>query len=714
MSSSSSLIGRRLGKYEITELLGQGGMATVYKGYQAEMDRFVAIKVLPPHPGQDRQFMDRFRLEARTVAQLQHPHILPVHDYGNEDGILYLVMAYVEGGSLKDRIDRGPLSIQETETILRQVASALDYAHRRNVVHRDIKPDNILLDGEGNAILSDFGIVKILEGDNTGGLTGTGGVLGTPAYMAPEQSQGAEITPKADIYALGVIVFEMLTGQQPYQADTPMQVILKHISEPVPSLTEQVATLPPALEVVMINVLAKHPEDRYASATEFAQEFLRAQHNDGISITSIPKSSPTQTERVSITPQPTETARPQHVTAPQATVSPVYETGQTVPPPVRHGTNPLLLLGGFAIIALLAVIIVLLVVSNNQPQSVAVIPTALATDVPPAATTVPSDVPATSVAASGPTAVPVKIFGGLSYSTTNELGDTINLEFDGVRQPPSGKRYTVWLKNTADDSVLNIGTMSPDGMGRGVHRYVDAENRLLPALYNAVLITVEDDAGDEPAGEVIYSGSTPDEVREALSEIFVSSENGVSGGSLYGGALAEAELSVIHTSLDHTDRYDHFGLLNRTEHTINILMNTEIDYDGNGIAENPGFQLGLNHFLDQIDSRLDFDMTVENIPSELASDVLRVEHCLRNARQRLNQLVDLETGWGDLDPESVTEDFARAEISKSEATITNLIDGVDMNRNNQIEGFPGECGLRQIPAFGLLIGSMDIVEGDLS
>ena len=322
MSSSSSLIGRRLGKYEITELLGQGGMATVYKGYQAEMDRFVAIKVLPPHPGQDRQFMDRFRLEARTVAQLQHPHILPVHDYGNEDGILYLVMAYVEGGSLKDRIDRGPLSLKETETILRQVASALDYAHRRNVVHRDIKPDNILLDGEGNAILSDFGIVKILEGDNTGGLTGTGGVLGTPAYMAPEQSQGAEITPKADIYALGVIVFEMLTGQQPYQADTPMQVILKHISDPVPSLTEQVATLPPALEVVMINVLAKHPEDRYASATEFAQEFLRAQHNDAISITSIPKSAPTQTERVAITPQTTQAARPQNETAPQATVGP--------------------------------------------------------------------------------------------------------------------------------------------------------------------------------------------------------------------------------------------------------------------------------------------------------------------------------------------------------------------------------------------------------
>src|SRR5690606_18544983 len=141
-----------------------------------------------------------------------------------------------EGGSLKDRIAEGPIPAAEAETILRQVASALDYAHRRGVIHRDIKPDNILLDSEGHAILADFGIVKILEGEGTSGLTATGGVLGTPAYMAPEQSQGTGISASVDIYSLGVIVYEMLSGQQPYQADTPMQVMLKHITEPVPGL----------------------------------------------------------------------------------------------------------------------------------------------------------------------------------------------------------------------------------------------------------------------------------------------------------------------------------------------------------------------------------------------------------------------------------------------------------------------------------------------
>ncbi|MBZ0274841.1 MAG: serine/threonine protein kinase, partial [Anaerolineae bacterium] len=196
---ASSLVGRKLGKYDIIELLGRGGMATVYKGRQSEIDRFVAVKVLPPHPGQDPQFIERFQLEARTIARLQHPHILPLYDYGMQDDILYLATAYVSGGSLEDRIKQGPLPLAEVERLLRQIASALDYAHRQNVIHRDIKPGNILLDGEGHALLADFGIVKITGGDSR--LTGTGGMVGTPAYMSPEQGTGVNITSSVDIYA---------------------------------------------------------------------------------------------------------------------------------------------------------------------------------------------------------------------------------------------------------------------------------------------------------------------------------------------------------------------------------------------------------------------------------------------------------------------------------------------------------------------------------
>ncbi len=383
---SSSLIGRRLGKYEITELIGQGGMATVYKGYQPDIDRFVAIKVLPPHPGHDPNFGDRFRLEARTIAQLQHPHILPMHDYGTDGDILYLVTPYLDGGSLKDLIDEsGPMPLDQAESILRQIASALDYAHRRGVIHRDVKPDNVLLDSEGNAMLADFGIVKILEGDT--GLTATGGVLGTPAYMAPEQSQGEAITAQADIYSLGVIVYEMITGQQPYQADTPMQVMLKHITEPVPRISEASESLPPAVEPVIMRVLAKDPKERYESAAEFAQQFLRAVNDNTQDYLPTATASSTREAVANPTGKRTEIASDNFQTVvdaaptPSQPLSPAVVPTQTIVTTQGGSMNTAVIVGGMAIIALLAVIVVLLVVNNTQrPEA----------DNPPAATLVPA------------------------------------------------------------------------------------------------------------------------------------------------------------------------------------------------------------------------------------------------------------------------------------------------------------------------------------
>jgi len=275
---ATSLIGRKLGKYEIVELLGRGGMATVYKAYQQEVDRFVAIKVLPPHPGQDAAFIDRFRLEARTIARLQHPHILPLYDYGDQDDILFLVMAFVSGGSLGERIARGPMPLAEVEIVLRQVASALDYAHRQGVIHRDVKPGNILLDGEGHALLADFGLVRIAEADTN--LTASGGILGTPAYMSPEQGQGMAVAPSIDVYALGVVVYEMISGKQPYTAETAMQIVIKHITDPIPDIRAAVDGLPASLQDVIERALWKDPEQRYPTATEFARDFTRAIHSD--------------------------------------------------------------------------------------------------------------------------------------------------------------------------------------------------------------------------------------------------------------------------------------------------------------------------------------------------------------------------------------------------------------------------------------------------
>ncbi|MFP4323881.1 MAG: serine/threonine protein kinase, partial [Anaerolineales bacterium] len=224
--AGNTIIGKTLGKYEVRSLIGRGGMATVYLGYQADIDRDVAIKVLPPHPGQSTEFIERFQQEARTIARLQHPHILPIFDFGTQNDILFLVMPYFTGGSLKDLIAQGPLAPDRALEILRSVAEAVDYAHRQGIIHRDIKPENILLDKEGYAFLSDFGIAKMLEANTS--FTASGGVIGTPAYMAPEQGQGRpNIDGRVDTYALGVVAWEMLSGNQPFQAETPMMVMMQ-------------------------------------------------------------------------------------------------------------------------------------------------------------------------------------------------------------------------------------------------------------------------------------------------------------------------------------------------------------------------------------------------------------------------------------------------------------------------------------------------------
>jgi serine/threonine protein kinase len=206
------LTGQTLDRYEIIELIGEGGMATVYRARQPRLQRDVAVKVMQPALAADPTFRQRFEREAQTAANLRHPNILTVHDYGESDGgQLYLVVEYMRGGALRDALERG-MALEKAVEIAAQIAEALDYAHGQGVVHRDVKPNNILLTRDERPLLADFGLVKPIQGDRR--LTATGVMLGTPDYMAPEQVQGEEVDGRADVYALGVMLYEMLTGQQ--------------------------------------------------------------------------------------------------------------------------------------------------------------------------------------------------------------------------------------------------------------------------------------------------------------------------------------------------------------------------------------------------------------------------------------------------------------------------------------------------------------------
>ncbi|GAB1421341.1 hypothetical protein MASR2M15_15010 [Anaerolineales bacterium] len=279
------MIGKRLGSYEIIEELGKGGMATVYRAYHPKADRFVAIKVIHRAIATEAGGLERFEREARLVTRLEHPHLLPVYDINIEHDPPYIVMRYLEGGTLKDVIhDKGAISLNEITHIMRQLGSALDYAHRRNVIHRDIKPSNIMIDIDGNAFLMDFGIARMTESK---GVTQTGFSVGTPGYMSPEQGMGMnDITEKVDIYSLGVVLFEMATGRSPYQGDTPMAVLLKHIQELVPSAQALNPNLPVGFDEIINRSLAKEPGERYDSASDIAAALVNL---SGVSLSSTPR-----------------------------------------------------------------------------------------------------------------------------------------------------------------------------------------------------------------------------------------------------------------------------------------------------------------------------------------------------------------------------------------------------------------------------------------
>ncbi len=243
-------------------------MATVYSAYDPEFDRKVAIKVMPKELMKDPQFVERFNREARTVARLEHSSIVAVYDYGQQDGQPYLVMRYMAGGNLKEYlIQHGPFSVQQAAALLSSLAPALDKSHAEGIVHRDVKPANILFDEDGNPYLSDFGIVKLSQADIT--LTGTHDTIGTPAYMSPEQARTQkDLDGRSDIYSLAVILFELLTGEQPFKADTPIGMAVAHIQDPIPHITERRGDLPDSMQRIIDRGLAKERNDRYSSSQE--------------------------------------------------------------------------------------------------------------------------------------------------------------------------------------------------------------------------------------------------------------------------------------------------------------------------------------------------------------------------------------------------------------------------------------------------------------
>ncbi|MCP4164390.1 MAG: serine/threonine protein kinase [Chloroflexi bacterium] len=268
-----------IGKYEVRRLLGRGGMAEVYESVHPELGRRVAIKVMLPHLAETAGFEARFCREAQVVASLRHPHIVQLYDFDIVDGRAFMVMEYLDGGTLSGRLQdarlkEDPLSLGEIARLLDPLGAALEYAHKQGIVHRDIKPGNILFTADDQPVLSDFGIARLLA--DTAQLTASGGIIGSPSYLSPEQAMGQPVSARSDIYSLGVVVYEMATGRVPFAGETPSTVLFKHVQEAPQSPASVYANVPETVADVILIALAKDPALRFDRASEFARSFRSA------------------------------------------------------------------------------------------------------------------------------------------------------------------------------------------------------------------------------------------------------------------------------------------------------------------------------------------------------------------------------------------------------------------------------------------------------
>lgn len=504
--ATEQFAGRMLGRYQLESLLGRGGMASVYRALDPLFERTVAVKVLSAQLASDPQYTERFQREARSMARLQHPHILPVYDVGEQGGVVFLVMPHIDGGSLHDRLvaqrRAGQPQLTAMLAILEPLGDALDYAHRRGVIHRDIKPHNILLTEQGYPFLTDFGIAKVLNQDgSTSALTVANAVIGTPEYISPEQAQGLPLDGRADLYSLGVILYEIFTGRPPFRAetasDTPLGILIRHASTPPPAPSAMNPRITPALEGVLLRALAKHPDDRYPTGAALfgaLREALPApdqaptrldtpvapRHDVGISPlpdpippsgTPPPALSAPSLPAVAapgLTPSPSPTATPPPPAPPAE-----YRAAMVASERRPRGRLPIFLLAGGIILALL--ILGGLLASARRGGGTGSAPTsALAVSTPPdtafaVASNPPTPpgtatVPATLTAVStvGPTA------GVAVAGTPSPVGTAgTRAPVVGVGTPATTRREVILFsshRNDVHDS--QIYTMNPDGSGQ--------------------------------------------------------------------------------------------------------------------------------------------------------------------------------------------------------------------------------------------------------
>jgi tRNA A-37 threonylcarbamoyl transferase component Bud32 len=478
------MIGRTIGKYRIVAHLGRGGMAEVYKAYQPNLDRYVAVKMMHTFLSDEKEFLARFEREAKVVATLRHPNIVQVYDFDVEGGVSYMVMEYISGESLKTRMQNLEgngewVSLDDAARITLAVGSALKYAHERGMVHRDVKPANVMITLDGQVILTDFGIAKIVSASN---LTASGAMVGTPSYMAPEQGMGQPGDERSDIYSLGVMLYQLVLRRLPFDADTPLAVVLKHINDPLPLPQVLKPDLSDDLNQVILKALAKDPNDRYQKVANLTADLRKAMglspedsHPDAARSSGIKLAGAAMVGRVeggvTSPPRPAPAATPQEKSGTQAAApKTVVASAAAIPATVSPTTVPVAAKNRPGWIIPLAMVAILAVASLGVAAVMNGAGRSTPTPAPTPTTEVAAVAPPTEVVPTNtPTAVPLTAqLQTLQEDTElrNQAGNDPASRVEGLL--PAGSQFFVKAR-TADSRWVRIET--PDG----VMGWIDAE-----------------------------------------------------------------------------------------------------------------------------------------------------------------------------------------------------------------------------------------------
>jgi serine/threonine protein kinase len=678
----NSWAGTTLGKVRIDSLLARGGMAEVYLGTHTTLHREVVVKVLRGHSEDDPTLLDRFQREARVVAKLRHPNIVQVFDFDTVDDQPYIVMEYIRGPSLAKYLRAlhekiGRPGIPQISRILIGVASALQYAHESGVIHRDVKPGNILLASRSGqivpgeplptdfeAILTDFGLVRILS---TSEQTTVGRIAGTPAYMSPEQARGEQTDARTDIYSLGIVLYQLLAGRVPFEGDSTISILLKHINDPpapIPGLSAP-------LQEVLDRALAKNVPDRFQSARELASEFNTVVEESA-------EASTLAGAGRALSKAPTKPTGPQ--AKPRRGWIQAALAGIVV---LAFGAFSLY--NGFPTF-------------GNKPQT-------------PSPTISPTiETPVGLVASSlGPTGV-------LRFADGSAIMDKAVLTALAMPAPPPGNQYEVWLISQNDVEPRSLGILVLEENGKGVLSYEDGQDQNLLALYNQVEIRLKPatDSNPDLIGQVAYSYTLPASALEFVRRLLVSSPLAPDQVALIQGLYSNTKImnALATEMLTAHENGNEAGLREAAEAILNLLVGAQSqehkDWDGNGrVADRGdgyGFWLNGDHlgYIQAVYSHADYAANAPGTSQNMIVNGERVKICAENLAQWTPRLRDQVLAI--LTSASASEmDEA---IRDSAASIDQILNGIDRDNNGRVEPISAECGVQTAYEYAYYMADM--------